>query len=71
MAHRIAWSKRAVQDLDSIVEYIAADSPAYAGIVLRNIVHQTRILTRSRRLAAKYLNSTMKTLANSLSTLIG
>jgi toxin ParE1/3/4 len=46
MAHRIIWSRRAAQDLDSIIEYIAADSPAYAGIVLKNIVHQTRILQR-------------------------
>jgi toxin ParE1/3/4 len=46
MAHRIIWSNRAVQDLDSITEYIAADSPVYAGVVLKNIVHQTRILAR-------------------------
>ena len=46
MAHRIVWSSRAAQDLDSITEYIAADSPAYAGVVLKNIVQQTRILAR-------------------------
>ncbi len=46
MAHRIVWSRRAAQDLDSIVDYIAADSSAYAGIVLKNIVNQTRILAR-------------------------
>ena len=46
MAHRVIWSKRAAQDLDSITEYIAADSPAYAGTVLKNIVNQTRILAR-------------------------
>jgi len=46
MAHRIVWSSRAAQDLDSITEYIAADSPAYAGVVLKNIVNQTRILAR-------------------------
>ena len=40
MAHRIVWSSRAAQDLDSITEYIAADSPAYAGVVLKNIVNQ-------------------------------
>jgi len=44
MAHRIVWSSRAAQDLDSITAYIAADSPAYAGVVLKNIVNQTRIL---------------------------
>ena len=46
MAHRIVWSSRAAQDLDSIVDYIAGDSPAYAGVVLKNIVNQTRILAR-------------------------
>jgi plasmid stabilization system protein ParE len=46
MAHRIVWSSRAAQDLDSITDYIAADSPAYAGAVLKNIVNQTRILAR-------------------------
>jgi plasmid stabilization system protein ParE len=38
MAHRIVWSRRAAQDLDSITDYIAADSPAYAGTVLKKIV---------------------------------
>ena len=46
MAHRVVWSPRAAKDLDSIIEYIAADSPAYAGTVLKNIVSQTRILAR-------------------------
>jgi toxin ParE1/3/4 len=46
MAHRIVWSRRAAQDLDSIAEYIAADSPAYAGIVLKSIVNLTRVLER-------------------------
>ncbi len=46
MAHRIVWSRRAVQDLDSIADYIAADSPTYAGIVLKGIVNQTKILVR-------------------------
>ena len=46
MARRIVWSSRAAKDLDSIVDYIGADSPSYAGTVLKNIVNQTRILTR-------------------------
>ena len=53
MAHRIVWSKRAARDLDSIIDYIAADSPAYAGIVLKNIVNQTRILARFPRAGHK------------------
>jgi toxin ParE1/3/4 len=46
MAGRVVWSPRAARDLDSITEYIAADSPTYAGTVLKNIVNQTRILAR-------------------------
>jgi plasmid stabilization system protein ParE len=46
MAHQIVWSPRAAKDLDSITDYIAADSPIYAGTVLKNIVNQTRILAR-------------------------
>jgi addiction module RelE/StbE family toxin len=44
MARRIVWSPRAAKDLESIVDYIAADSPTYASTVLKNIVNQTRIL---------------------------
>jgi plasmid stabilization system protein ParE len=46
MARRIVWSRRAAQDLDSIVEYIASDSPTYAGTVLKKIVNQTKTLAR-------------------------
>ncbi|SPE43824.1 Addiction module antitoxin [Candidatus Sulfotelmatobacter sp. SbA7] len=53
MAHRIAWSRRAVQDLDTITDYIAADSPAYAGVVLKNILNKTRILARFPRAGRK------------------
>jgi toxin ParE1/3/4 len=49
MAHRIVWSPRAAKDLESITDYIAADSPAYAGTVLKNIVNQTRMLARFPR----------------------
>jgi addiction module RelE/StbE family toxin len=53
MAYRIVWSRRAAQDLDSITDYIAADSPAYAGVVLKNIVNQTRILAHFPQAARK------------------
>jgi toxin ParE1/3/4 len=53
MAYRIAWSRRAVQDLDTLTAYIAADSPAYAGVVLKKIVNQPRILTRFPRAGRK------------------
>jgi toxin ParE1/3/4 len=46
MAHRVDWSRRALQDLESIADYIAADSPTYAGIVVKKIVNQTKTLAR-------------------------
>jgi plasmid stabilization system protein ParE len=30
MAHQVAWSPRAIEDLEAIAQYIAADSSAYA-----------------------------------------
>jgi toxin ParE1/3/4 len=53
MAHRIVWSRRAVQDLDTLTAYIGADSPAYAGVVLKNIVNKARILARFPRAGRK------------------
>ena len=44
MAYRVSWSRRALQDLEGIAEYIAADSPNYAGVVVRRIVSQARQL---------------------------
>jgi toxin ParE1/3/4 len=64
MSRRIVWSKRAAQDLDAITDYIGADSPAYAGIVLKSMVNQTRILERSTSKAAKHPNLTIRTYAN-------
>ena len=46
MAHRVVWSRRALQDVEAIAEYIVRDSAAYAAIVVRTIVNQTNILSR-------------------------
>jgi len=53
MAHRIIWSRRALQDLDAIAEYIAEDSPAYASVVLKTIISQTKTLSRFPRSGRK------------------
>jgi len=53
MAHRIVWSRRAFQDLEAISDYIAADSPAYAGIVVKSILNQTKLLVRFPRSGRK------------------
>jgi plasmid stabilization system protein ParE len=46
MAHRIAWSFRALADLEAIASYVEADSPNYARAVVRRIVAATRSLGR-------------------------
>lgn len=49
MAHRVAWSQRALHDLEAIAEYIAADSRTFAGIVVKKIVNWTMILAQFPR----------------------
>jgi plasmid stabilization system protein ParE len=44
MAHRVVWSPRALADVNAIASYIAADSPFYAGSVVRRILTLTRTL---------------------------
>ena len=38
MAFRVEWSPRAVEDLEAIAQYIAADSEAYAASVVKTIL---------------------------------
>ena len=53
MAHRVVWSRRALQDLEAIATYIAQDSPAYASVVVRNIFNLTKTLARFLRSGRK------------------
>lgn len=53
MAHRVVWSGRASKDLEAIADYIAADSPTYAGIVVKKVVSQTRSLSHFPRSGRK------------------
>jgi addiction module RelE/StbE family toxin len=46
VAYRVVWSRRASQDLEAIADYIASDSPTYAGIVVKKVVKETRMLAR-------------------------
>lgn len=45
MAYRVAWSPRAVEDLEAIAQYIAADSAAYAAAVVKTILNTARSLS--------------------------
>jgi toxin ParE1/3/4 len=53
MAHRLAWSARALQDVESIASYIAEDSPAYARTVVRTILNQTGLVAKFPRAGRK------------------
>jgi toxin ParE1/3/4 len=46
MAYRVAWSPRAIEDLEAIAQYIAADSAAYAAAVVKTILHTARNLSQ-------------------------
>jgi len=50
MAQRLIWSVAAADDLHSIAEYIARDSPRYAEAVADKILALTRSLPRHPRL---------------------
>lgn len=53
MAHRVSWSRRALADLEAIADYIATDSPTFAGIVVKKIVAQARPLAQFPRSGRK------------------
>ncbi len=46
MAYRVTWSPRAIEDLEAIARYIAADSSAYAAAVVKTVLNTTRNLSR-------------------------
>jgi toxin ParE1/3/4 len=65
MAHQVVWSRRASQDLEAIADYIAADSPTYAGIVVKKVVNQTKSLSlfpRSGRKVPEFDNEDIREL---------
>ena len=46
MAYQVEWSPRAIDDVEAIALYIAADSTAYAASVVKKILDTTRHLSR-------------------------
>lgn len=44
MAYTVEWSPRAIEDVEAIATYIAADSTAYAKAIVKKIVEATRKL---------------------------
>ncbi len=47
MARQVAWSPEALEDLESIAEYIARDSRAYASAVATRILKLARDLSHA------------------------
>jgi toxin ParE1/3/4 len=46
MAYQVEWSPRAIEDVEAIALYIAADSTAYAAAVVKKILDTTRSPSR-------------------------
>jgi plasmid stabilization system protein ParE len=46
MAYRVAWSPRAVEDLEALAQYISADSASYAAAVVKTILNTARNLSQ-------------------------
>lgn len=46
MDYRVEWSPRAVEDLEAIGAYIAADSAAYAAAVVKTILNTASNFSR-------------------------
>ena len=44
MAHRVAWSPTALEDVEAIAAYISRDSSSYAAAVVKNLLSSTRNL---------------------------
>jgi len=53
MTRRVSWSRGALQDLENIAEYIAADSPTYAANVVKKITTASRMLAQFPRSGRK------------------
>jgi toxin ParE1/3/4 len=45
MAYKVIWSAKAVEDVEAIARYIAADSPSYAAAVVKKVLDTARGLS--------------------------
>ncbi len=70
MAYRVAWSPRAVEDLEAIAQYIAADSAAYAAAVVETISSPHATSPSSPTPAEAFLKLQMKAFENGSLTAI-
>ena len=63
MATRITWSPRAANQLETICEYIAEDSPAYAQIFAQKVMSVVKSIPsfpRAGRIVPEYGNETLR-----------
>lgn len=47
MAREVVWTFRALQDVETIADYIARDSPGYAASLVARLVHAARSLVET------------------------
>ena len=63
MASRIVWSPRAASHLESICEFIAEDSPVYAGVFAKRVVSIVKTipsLPLTGRIVPEYNDPTLR-----------
>jgi toxin ParE1/3/4 len=63
MAYQVEWSPRAVEDVEAIALYIAADSTAYAAAVVKKILDTTRNFARfplAGRVVAEFYDESIR-----------
>src|SRR2546427_5612067 len=63
MDYQVVWSPRALEDVDSIANYISADSPSYAAAVVKKILDTTYSLSRlpySGRIVPEFNDETIR-----------
>lgn len=63
MGYEVVWSPEAVEDLDSIAEYIARDSAFYARAVVAKILDSSRMLAdfpRAGRVVPEVADETLR-----------
>ena len=58
MAYRVEWSPRAIDDLEAIAQYIAADSEVYAASVVKTI-SQPQAISRAFHFRVGLFQSSM------------
>ena len=63
MAHQVAWSPAALEDVEAIAAYFSRDSTSYAAAVVRKLLDSTRnlrIFPHAGRVVPEFNNSSIR-----------